>query len=266
MYLFQSFVCSRICFFSLLLFFGTILSSCQGVPVSGRQQMMLISPQQEVQMGETAYKDILKKATLSKNTANIEMIRRVGQRIAAAANQPDYRWEFNLIEEKSPNAFALPGGKVAFHTGILPFTKDETGIAVVMGHEVAHALARHGAERMSTGMLTEMVSSGAATVLSGGDAKKRDSLKQAFALGSNLGIMLPFGRRHESEADKIGLHLMAKAGYDPRAAITFWQRMSQGGGGKPPEFLSTHPNDETRIHQIESWLPEVFPIYQQNKR
>ncbi|MEK7748352.1 MAG: M48 family metallopeptidase [Nitrospirota bacterium] len=253
-------------FYGFVFFLGMMLSSCQGVPVTGRQQMMLISPQQEVQMGEDAYKEILKKATLSKDAAKAEMIRRVGQRIAAAANQPDYRWEFNLVEDKSPNAFALPGGKVAFHTGILPFTQDENGIAVVMGHEVAHALARHGAERMSNQMMTEMVSSGAAAVLGGGDVQKTNRFKKAFGLGSNLGIMLPFGRKHESEADKIGLHLMAKAGYDPRTAILFWQRMSEGGSGKPPEFLSTHPSDETRIRQIESWLPDVLPIYQQNKR
>lgn len=243
------------------LFVGVItiaLLACQSVPITGRSQLMLISEKEEVALGDEAYKKIMQKATVSRDQENIALVRRVGQRIATVADQPDYRWEFNLIEDNTPNAFALPGGKVAVHTGILPITQDETGLAVVMGHEVAHALAHHGAERMSTGLLTQIGAVGVAAVL-GGDPQAAKAVEAAFGIG----VMLPFSRSHESEADRIGLHLMAKAGYDPRAAVEFWKRMDTAAKGKkPPEFLSTHPSDERRIKQIESWLPEVLPIYQ----
>lgn len=237
------------------------LSACQTVPITGRQQLLLISPQQESELGVEAYKKTLSESKLSQNAQQVAMLKRVGDRIAAAANRDDFDWEFNLIEDPTPNAWCLPGGKVAFYTGILEFTQDETGMAVVMGHEVAHAIARHGAERISSGLLTEITTAGAAAVLGGGDPTKTEAIAQAFGLGAQVGVLLPFSRKHESEADRIGLELMAKAGYDPRAAVAFWQRMG-AGGGKPPEFLSTHPSDRTRIRQIESWLPEVLPLYQ----
>jgi metalloendopeptidase OMA1, mitochondrial len=240
------------------------LLSCQSVPITGRQQLVLITPEEEIALGEEAYKNIIEESTLSHDQAKINMVRRVGQRIASVADRPDYRWEFNLIENKTSNAFALPGGKVAVYTGILQFTEDETGLAVVMGHEVAHALAHHGAERMSTSMITQIGTSGVAVILGGDNPQTVKAIEKAFGIGGQVGIILPFSRKHESEADKIGLHLMAEAGYDPRQSAEFWKRMTQDTKEKPLEFFSTHPSDEQRIRQIESWLPEVLPIYQKH--
>jgi predicted Zn-dependent protease len=181
----------------------------------------------------------------------------VGQRIAAAADKPEYKWEFNVIQGKEINAFALPGGKVAFWEGIMPVAQDDAGIAVIMGHEVAHALARHGAERMSQAMgaqaLGELLSLGVGKVNPG----LREDFLKLYGLGASVGVLMPWGRAQESEADRIGLSLMAKAGYDPMAALAFWERMSKASGAKPPEFLSTHPSDETRMAQIRAWLPEA---------
>jgi predicted Zn-dependent protease len=234
------------------------LLGCQSVPITGRHQLVLISQQEELALGEEAYKKTLKESKLSHDQASIALVQRVGRRIAAAADRPDYTWEFTLLENATPNAFALPGGKVAVYTGILPITQDETGLAVVLGHEVAHALAHHGAERMSTGLLTQIGAVGVAAVL-GGDPQTAKAVETAFGIG----VMLPFSRSHESEADHIGLYLMAEAGYDPRKAVEFWTRMEAAAkGNKPPEFLSTHPSDAHRIEQIKAWLPEVLPIYE----
>jgi predicted Zn-dependent protease len=240
---------------------GLTLSGCQSVPITGRHQLILISQNEELSLGEEAYKKTLRESKLSHDQASIELVQRVGRRIAAAADRPDYQWEFTLLENATPNAFALPGGKVAVYTGILPITRDETGLAVVLGHEVAHALAHHGAERMSTGLLTEIGAVGVAAVL-GGDPQTAKAVETAFGVG----VTLPFSRSHESEADHIGLYLMARAGYDPRKAVEFWTRMEQAAKGKPPEFLSTHPSDEHRIRQIEAWLPEVIPIYEKEEK
>lgn len=243
-----------------------LAAACQTVPLTGRHQLLLISPQEEKSLGEEAYKKTLKESKLSQDQAATDMVRRVGQRIAKAADRPDFEWEFNLVEDKTPNAFCLPGGKVVFYTGILPFTKDETGLAVVMGHEVAHALARHGAERMSTGLLTDLAGKTAGAIFGGGSPETASAVEQAFGIGAGVGVVLPFGRQQESEADRIGLTLMAKAGYDPRQATEFWKRMSQGQNGAPPEFLSTHPSDATRIKQIQGWLPEAMKVYEANTR
>lgn len=241
-----------------------LTAACQTVPQTGRHQLLLVSPQEEKSLGEEAYKKTLKESKLSQDQAATDMVRRVGARIAKAAERPDFEWEFSLVEDKTPNAFCLPGGKVVFYTGILPFTKDETGLAVVMGHEVAHALARHGAERMSTGLLTDLAGKTAGAIFGGGSPETARQVEQAFGMGAGVGVLLPFGRHQESEADQIGLTLMAKAGYDPRQATEFWKRMSQGQSGAPPEFLSTHPSDETRIKQIEGWLPEAMKVYRPN--
>jgi predicted Zn-dependent protease len=243
-----------------------LAAACQTVPLTGRHQIMLISPGEELSLGEAAYKKTLTSAKLSQDQVAADMVRRVGQRIAAAANRPDYRWEFTLIEDQTPNAFALPGGKVAVYTGILPLTKDETGLAVVMGHEVAHAIARHGAERMSTGLLTEIAGKTAGIVFGGGNPQAEKQVEQAFGIGAGVGVLLPFSRNQESEADEIGLFLMAKAGFDPRQAVEFWKRMEQAKDGAPPEFLSTHPSDETRIKRIEGWMPEAMRIYEAQAR
>ena len=240
-----------------LIWFG-----CQAVEYTGRSQLNLVSEGDEKKLGVDAYEDILKKTPLSKNQAWQAQLKRVGRGISAAAAKPDYQWEFNVLQGKEVNAFCLPGGKVAFWEGIMPVTQDDNGIAVVMGHEVAHALARHGAERMTQSMGAELVgqilSAGVGMVSPG----MTEAFSQAYGLGVNVAVILPWGRSQESEADHIGLILMAKAGYDPSAAIGFWERMSKmQQGGKPPEFLSTHPSDETRIAQIKQWLPEAMTYY-----
>ena len=238
---------------------------CQAVDYTGRSQVNFVSEGEEKKLGVDAYQDILKKTPLSKNQASQAQLKRVGQRISAAAAKPDYQWEFNVLQGKEVNAFCLPGGKVAFWEGILPITQDDNGIAVVMGHEVAHALARHGAERMSQSVgveaIGQILSLGVGLVNPG----YTEAFSQAYGLGTNVAVILPWGRTQESEADHIGLILMAKAGYDPSAAVGFWERMSKvQQGGKPPEFLSTHPSDETRIAQIKQWLPEAMTYYKKN--
>jgi predicted Zn-dependent protease len=213
-------------------------------------------------LGVKAYKEILEKSKLSNDRKMVEKIQRIGKRIASVADRPDFQWEFNLIEDdKMVNAFCLPGGKVAFYSGILPYCKDEEGIAAVMGHEIGHAIARHGAERMTTGLLAELGQAGLNAAIANQSSTVIEGLNVAYGAAANVGVILPFSRLEESEADRIGLILMAKAGYDPRASIQFWQRMAKGSKQKPLEFLSTHPSDETRIRKIESWLPEALQYY-----
>ncbi len=238
-----------------------LIVACQTVQQTGRSQFIIVSDSQELQLGQDAYKETLQKTHLSTRSDWQAQLRRVGQRIAAAAEKPEFKWEFNVIQGKDVNAFALPGGKVAFWEGIMPVAQDDNGIAVIMGHEVAHALARHGAERMSQSMgaeiLGQIISLGIGQVSPG----IHDEVLQAYGLGASVGVLLPWGRTQESEADRIGLTLMAKAGYDPANAIAFWERMAKIAGDKPPQFLSTHPSDETRISQIREWLPEARAFY-----
>lgn len=253
-----------------LFYFGLaaagLCAGCQTVPYTGRSQFMVISASQEKSMGAQAYQDTLKKSKLSNDREKVEMLRRVGRRLAQAADKPDYEWEFNLIEEdKTVNAWCLPGGKVAFYTGILPVTRDETGAAVVMGHEIAHALARHGAERMSQAMPVQFVGQAAGLLLLNQASAMRGVFDQVYGLGAAVGLNA-YSRKHESEADHIGLILMAKAGYDPRQAVEFWGRMakqSQAPGGALDKFLSTHPSDADRQKKISEWLPEALKYYQQ---
>jgi predicted Zn-dependent protease len=240
----------------------SLLLSCQAVQYTGRSQLSLISEPDEKKLGVEAYQDVLNKTPRSGRAEWQAQLRRVGQRIAAVAERPDYQWEFNVLQGQEVNAFALPGGKVAFWEGIMPITQDDNGVAVVMGHEIAHALARHGAERMSQAMGAQALGQ----VLTAGVGALNPAFAQDFAklygLGATVGVILPWGRAQESEADHIGLILMAKAGFDPAAAVSFWERMSKlQKGGKPPEFLSTHPSDETRIAQIKKWLPEAMSYY-----
>lgn len=244
------------------LLIAATLAGCATVPYTQRRQFNIVSDSEENAMGLQAYQETLAKAKLSSDAAAAAMVERVGRRIAAAADQPGFDWQFKLIDDpKMVNAFCLPGGRVAVYTGILPVTGTEEGLAVVMSHEVAHALAHHGAERLSQG---ELVNLGGAA-LQAGMAKKDPAVQNkvltAFGLGANIGVLLPFSRGHEAEADSIGLILMAKAGYDPRAAVPFWQRMAAGGGQKPPEFLSTHPSDDTRIRKIQAAIPEALKYY-----
>ncbi|MPZ77506.1 MAG: M48 family metalloprotease [Deltaproteobacteria bacterium] len=235
--------------------------SCQTVQQTGRSQFIVVSESQERQLGEDAYKETITKERLSSRQDWQTQLRRVGQRIAAVAERPDYKWEFNVLQGKDVNAFALPGGKVAFWEGIMPVAQDDNGIAVVMGHEIAHALARHGAERMSQSMgaqaIGQILSVGVGTVSPG----LREDFLKLYGVGATVGLMLPWGRAQESEADRLGLILMAKAGYNPNTAVGFWGRMAQASGDKPPQFLSTHPSDASRIAQIKEWLPEALSFY-----
>jgi predicted Zn-dependent protease len=247
------------------------VAGCYRAPGTARDQLIFFSEEKELQFGLSAYREVLRGARLSENAEITEMVQRVGQRIAKAANKPEYQWEFAVIQEDNMvNAFCLPGGKVAVFTGILKVTKGEAGLATVMGHEIAHALQRHGVERMSRSILDQIAQLGALGAAASGHANGAAIQGLLGAYGVN--VSLPFNRKQESEADYIGLRLMAEAGYDPREAVPFWERMS----GCPrqmigkvcfrsqqaiPEFLSTHPSDLTRINQIEAWLPEALQHY-----
>jgi predicted Zn-dependent protease len=250
-----------------------VVHACATVPVTGRKQLDLVSSSEINTMSATQYQDVIKKGPLSTNVQQTEMIKRVGKRIQAGVEQymaskgwsdqlAGFNWEFNLIQDdKTVNAWCMPGGKVAFYTAILPICKDENGIAVVMGHEVAHAIANHGRERMSQGLIEQFGLSTLSAAMGQNPSATNQLLMQAIGMGSNLG-MLKFSRQHESEADHIGLIFMAMAGYDPNNAPTFWKRMVEmNTGQKPPEFMSTHPSDETRIKDLESWIPEAMGYY-----
>jgi predicted Zn-dependent protease len=236
--------------------------ACETVPITGRQQFNLISEQQEMQLGTDAYAEVLKEHALSTHGEWQRRLKAVGARIQAAAEKPDFAWEFNVLVGKDINAFCLPGGKVAFWEGIMPVCGSDAGIAVVMGHEVAHAIAHHGAERMTQSLSANAIGTLLQIGLGGVEAGTRDTVMRMYGLGAQVGVMLPFSRSHESEADRIGLLLMARAGYDPREAVEFWKRMAAAAGGQaPPEFLSTHPGTDTRIRNLQSWMPEALEAY-----
>jgi len=251
-------MCTRRVFHLGLLLF--LVGACTTAPITGRRQFMLISESTEIAEGEAAYRDILRQSVISHEAEAARIVRKVGERIARVANKPNYQWEFNVIDDpEMANAFAVPGGKVAVYTGIFPAAKDEAGLAVVLGHEVAHALARHGAERMSQSMVVQLGAVGL------GVGFGNPQVLQAYGLGTALGIILPFSRSQELEADRIGLRLMAEAGYDPRASLELWQRMEKEAAAKgqeaPPGFLSTHPGYEKRTEQLRAWLPEALKFY-----
>jgi metalloendopeptidase OMA1, mitochondrial len=239
-----------------------LVAGCRSAPVTGRRQMLLLPETREVSMGLTSYQDIVAKEPASTNQAYVAMVERVGQRIAAAADKPDYHWEFRVIASDVQNAFCLPGGKVAIYEGILPICENEAGLAVVMSHEVAHALARHGGERMSQSLAVDGVKQAVSYATQKQDETRREILLKAYGVASEYGVLLPYSRKHESEADHIGLMLMAKAGYDPSEAPRFWQRFAVAQQGqKPLEFLSTHPSDARRASDLESLLPEAMKLY-----
>ncbi len=254
---------------------GTLLLvfACATVPVTGRKGLHMLSDSELVTMSFNEYKDVLKKSKLSTDPEKVQMVRKVGTRIAKGSEDlmresgmgsevKNYQWEFNLIEDdKTVNAWCMPGGKVGVYTGILPVTQDETGLAVVMGHEVAHAIAKHGNERMSQGLLAQMGGVALSAALSSNPGLTSELFMAAYGVGSQVGVLLPYSRLQESEADRIGLSLMARAGYDPRAAVPFWKRMNEKGGSRPPEFLSTHPAPESRIKEIQSYIPEALKYY-----
>ncbi|UCD71532.1 MAG: M48 family metallopeptidase [Syntrophobacterales bacterium] len=240
------------------------LLGCATAPLTGRSQLILIPESTEIALGLKSYSEILTKSKLSQDQQVLAMVKEVGNRIALAAHKPEYEWEFNVIQDdKMVNAFALPGGKVAIYTGILPYTKDKDGLAAVMGHEVAHALVRHGGERMTTILLAQLGQVAMNVALKDKDPKTITALNIGYGVATTVGVVLPFSRMQESEADRIGLIMMAKAGYDPSKAVEFWKRMAEKKGKKsPPEFLSTHPADERRIEQIKQWLPEAMKYYE----
>lgn len=251
----------------------TVLYACATVAVTGRKQLNLVSSDEINQMSAQQYKEVIQKGPISTNQEQTAMVKRVGVRIQKAVEQymaekglssqlTGFNWEFNLIQDdKTVNAWCMPGGKVAFYTAILPVCKDEQGVAVVMGHEVAHAIANHGAERMSQGMLAEFGLSTIGAAMGQNPTATQQIFMQAVGMGTNVG-MLKFSRSHESEADHMGLIFMAMAGYDPSNAPKFWERMATlGGGQQPPEFLSTHPSHDTRIKDLEGWIPEAMKYY-----
>ncbi len=254
---------------------GVALVGCETNPYTGRKQLLMTSIGQEVQMGAQAFDQVKNdpKMRPSQDPREVEPVRRIAARIVEAAKRSKYaemaqqfQWEVTVIkDDKTANAFALPGGKMAVYTGIFPMAKTEAGLAAVMGHEVVHALARHGAERMSQGQLTNTVLqvAGAAIGLSGGNPMLGQATMAALGAGAQVGVLLPFSRKHESEADYVGILLAADAGYDPRESVALWERMGQAsGGGGQSEFLSTHPSHDTRIDQLKEWMPEAMAIYQ----
>ena len=251
------------------------IGGCETNPYTGRSQLLMTSVSEEAQMGAQAYEQVKSdpKMRPSQDPREIEPVKRVAARIVEAAKRSKYgevaqqfQWEVTIIkDDKTANAFALPGGKMAVYTGIFPMAKTEAGLAAVMGHEVVHALARHGAERMSQGQLTNagLQVVGAAAGAAGGGGMLGQAAMAALGVGAQVGVLLPFSRKHESEADYVGILLAADAGYDPRESIALWERMGQmSGGGGPSEFMSTHPSHETRIAQLKKWMPEAMAIYQ----
>jgi predicted Zn-dependent protease len=242
-----------------------VLASCATAPETGRKQLILMDPAQEAQMGFQAFSQLKQQKPYITSGKDAEMVQRVGQRIAKVARVPHAKWEFVLFKDDTPNAFALPGGKVGVNTGILKITQNEAGLATVMGHEVAHVVARHGAERTSQTMGLQIIGAIADAALAQNAPGARQGLMQAYGLGAQVGVLLPYSRVHELEADELGILYMARAGYDPQEAVAFWQRFAdynrKQGGGKPPEFLSTHPLDARRIAELKAMLPRAEAEY-----
>jgi predicted Zn-dependent protease len=255
-------------FFFLLLF----AVSCAIVPFTGRKQFTAIPASQMVALSSDSYNQVLKDNKLSTNQEYVSQVRRVGQRLTAAvekymrnngmeSNLKDFNWQYSVLVSKEVNAWCMPGGQIAFYEGIMPLCRDENGIAVVMGHEIAHAIAQHGNERMSQQLVVQM----GGMALSEALKTKKETTQQlallAFGVGTQLGVQLPYSRTHESEADEMGLYFMAMAGYDPRTAPAFWERMNASAGSRPPEFLSTHPAPATRIRDINKHMTKAVGYY-----
>jgi len=257
---------------SVLILIANLLYGCATVPITGRRQLSLISNDEIIPMSFTQYELVLKESKLSDDEEQTALVKKVGVRIQTAVesymqenNYENYldgfEWDFNLIEEDVMNAWCMPGGKVAFYTGIMETCKDEKGIAVVMGHEVAHAIANHGRERMSSGLVTNGLLGGVSAAMGQDPSMTNEILMQSIGAGAQIG-MLSFSRKHESEADKMGLIFMAMAGYDPAEAPKFWERMSANSeGSKQPEFMSTHPSNETRISDLKAQIPEAMKYF-----
>lgn len=246
-----------------------VLAACETAPESGRSQLLLISPSEEARMGLQAFQQMKSKTPVVSGGAKAKQLRQVGGRVARVAPIPHAQWEFVLFKDgDSANAFALPGGKVGVYTGILPITKNEAGLATVIAHEIAHVSARHGAERMSQSVLIQVGGTALSAALGADGGIARDLAMQAYGVGTTVGVALPYSRTQELEADHLGLLYMARAGYDPRQAIAFWQRFQDYGrsrGGRPPELLSTHPLDSSRIANLDRLLPQALAEYERAK-
>jgi len=249
------------------------LSACSTVPITGRSQLNLIPGSSMMSMSLQQYDQFIKEHKVSSNREQTAMVKRVGANVQHAVERyfaasglsqhlSDYKWEFNLVEDPQVNAWCMPGGKVVVYSGILPVAKGDAGLAVIMGHEIAHAIAEHGNERMSQGLLAQMGGAALSTALATRSAETQQLWMSVYGVGAQYGAILPYGRMQESEADHLGLIFMAMAGYDPNEALAFWQRMAANKGGQaPPEFLSTHPSDATRIENIRRLIPEAMQQY-----
>ena len=259
-------------------FIATILSGCILNKVTGRKQLSLVQESELQAMAISQYSTFLSenKVLNPGSSKDAAMVDRVGARISNAitkyynsqGNQSvteGYKWEFNTVDSKEANAWCMPGGKVVVYSGLLPITQNETGLAIVVGHEIAHAITKHGSERMSKAMMQQLGGVALQVALSQKPQQTQDLFLQSYAIGSEVGAMLPWSRQQETEADQYGLIFAAMAGYNPQEAIAFWQRMSSAGGAKPPEFLSTHPSDETRIRKLKQFMPEAMKYYNASK-
>jgi len=246
------------------------LTGCATNPLTGKSTMAFVGNDQLFPSSFAQYEQFLNENTVITGTPEAAMVERLGEKLAAAAQKwyeadgsphylDDYRWEYKLVKDDQINAWCMPGGKIVVYTGILPVTQTETGLAVVLGHEISHALLNHGQQQMSADLLTQIGALGVAlgSSMAGLSPEAQSGLMNAYGIGTQLGAALPFSRQHESEADHYGLMLMSIAGYNPDEAVPFWQRMSALGGSGTPEFLSTHPSDATRIKQLQGWIPEA---------
>jgi predicted Zn-dependent protease len=249
-----------------------MITACSKVPITNRKQVHLLPSSEINSMAVQQYQEVLKKNKVITGTPDAIMVERVGQRVSAAAvgvmrqlkqseRVAGFKWEYHLLESKEVNAWCMPGGKIAVYSGILPVTRDEIGLAVVVAHEVGHAIAQHGDERMSQALVAQLGGAALSVAISSKPQQTQDIYNQAYGIGATYGALLPFSRQQETEADKIGLVLMAAAGYDPHAAVDLWERMKLQGGAKPPEFLSTHPSDQNRIAAIKAYLPAAMKYY-----
>jgi predicted Zn-dependent protease len=256
----------------VILIMALLIQFCSLVPLTGRRQLSLVSDADMLSTSFVQYDQFLKENKLSTNTVQTNMVKGVGKRIQNAVvtyfarnnltqELNGFAWEFNLIESNEVNAWCMPGGKVVVYSGILPVTQDETGLAVVMGHEIAHAVAKHSNERMSQALLAQLGGETLAAALQQKPQQTQEIWMAVFGAGVQLGAILPYSRLQESEADHLGLIFMAMAGYNPNGAVEFWQRMSQNAGAKPPEFLSTHPSDQSRIQKIKAEIPEAMKYF-----
>ncbi|MFC7357345.1 M48 family metallopeptidase [Jejudonia soesokkakensis] len=251
-----------------LIAIAVVAFACTTNPFTGKKTLALVPNSQILPMAFQQYDQFLSENKVVKGTSQSQMIQNVGQKIATASERyltangyagylQDYRWEYNLVEDPAVNAWCMPGGKIVFYTGIMPIAQDEAGVAAIMGHEVAHALANHGQQRMSAAQL-QQIGAVAGNVALSKNPETQQIFNSAYGIGTQVGVMLPFSRSNETEADRIGLTLMAIAGYDPIVGAELWQRMkANAGGGAPPEFLSTHPSSDTRIANIRQWAPEA---------